>query len=254
MKKLVTAAFAGLVGLLIAVPSASADNCHTGRSYAVYQQQAVYQAPYAAQQSYVQGYGYTQAVPYAVPYVVIPDTFYRVDSATAYARIAEAAAEAAAQRVSGQQGQQMLALFQDFLKQQAAIQNGQRTIPPAVIPDPPQKSELPTVPPPPVPQPPSDKDHQHPNQPPPKAPASPAEQVTKFFHDACVKCHKPNTKRLDLTGDVTKLTRPQLLDVYFRITAPDDSKKVMPPVEKGKNRPTTIQDVNAVHAMASAIE
>lgn len=243
VRRLTVCAFGALTGLLISVPTpASADNCRVniGRGYVQqsYVQQAYVAPTYQAQ--YQQTY-YQQAVPYAVPYVVLPDTFYRVDSALAYARIAEAAAEAAVNRQATTQNQQLLALFQDFLKQQQAIQQGQK-IPPANQPPPdvpvPQKGELPAVPAPPAP--------------PGKAPGTnqtPAMAVNEFLVHNCASCHKPNAKRLDLTGDSASLTKAQLLDVYYRMTAPDDDKDVMPPAKKDKPRPTRIEDVNAVHAL-----
>lgn len=241
--RLTACALGALAGLLIAVPTpASAGNCHVGVGRGVVYQQA-YVQQYAAP-AYAQNYSYSQVVPYAVPTVVLPDTFYRVDSALAYARIAEAAAEAAAGKVANQNSQQLLALFQDFLRQQAQLQVAPR-IPPADrppdVPDPPQKGQLP-----PVPQPPG-KDH--PAPPGKNTNQTPAMAVNEFFVHNCVACHKPNTKRLDLTGDSAKLTKAQLLDVYYRITAPDDDPDVMPPVKKDKPRPTRIEDVNAVHVL-----
>lgn len=208
--------FAVLSAVLVAVPTADAGNCHVGfnRGYVV--QQQAYVAP-----AFNNYQSYSTVVPYAIPTVIVPDTMYRVDSALAYARIAEAAAEAAVNK----QNQNMLALFQDFLRQQAAVQQGQK-LPPV-----PERGELPV---------------------PPKASnPSPALAVNQFFATNCVSCHKPNTKRWDLTRDAAKLTKVELDEVMHRIMAPDDDKEVMPPADKWKDkqRPTKIEDINSIHAL-----
>jgi len=208
-----------LVAVLVSIPTADAGNCYV----AGYNRGYVVQQSYVAPVQAVQTYGYSTIYPQAYPVALIPDTFYRVDSALAYARIAEAAAEAAVTK----QNTQIVALFQDFLKQQAQLQK----LPAA------EKLDVP----------------------PPLAQAkdgSPAgDRAKKFIVANCTRCHNPNTpKRLNLEeAAIGKLTAKQGTEIYFRLTAPDESKKVMPPKEKGKNRPTTIEDVNAIHEWVSGL-
>lgn len=52
--------------------------------------------------------------------------------------------------------------------------------------------------------------------------------VKKMFADNCAKCHLPNTKRLDLTGDPTKLTLAQRDEILDRIMAPESHESFMP--------------------------
>lgn len=52
--------------------------------------------------------------------------------------------------------------------------------------------------------------------------------VKMMFDNSCVKCHQPNTKRLDLTGDPTKLTYEQRGEILDRIMAPEHDKLFMP--------------------------
>lgn len=210
-------AFVLLSAALVAVP-ADAGNCRVGyaQSYGTAYQQTYVAATPAYNYSYQ---NYTQVVPYAVPAYYVPDTMYRVDSALAYARIAEAAAEAAVNK----QNQNMLSLFQDFLRQQAQLQQPRS-----------QAGELPPVP-----------------QPPKASNPSPALAVNQYLAANCASCHKPNTKRWDLTRDAAKLTKAELDEVMHRVMAPDDDKEVMPPPEKWKDkqRPTKIEDINAIHSL-----
>jgi hypothetical protein len=237
--KYTLAAFVALTGVLLAVPTADAGNCHVGFGYK--QQAFVQQAYVAPTYGYSTYQNYSTVVPYAIPTVVVPDTLYRVDSALAYARIAEAAAEAAVNKQQAVQNQQLLQLFNEFLKQQAQLQQGQK-IPPATQPPEVPKAELP-----PVPHPPGKEPAKGQNEP-------PAARVQKFLNASCVACHGPNNpKRWQFveggTHAAEKLKQGQVDEVMFRVMAPDDHEKMMPPLDKKKPRPTTIEDINAVHAL-----
>jgi mono/diheme cytochrome c family protein len=58
--------------------------------------------------------------------------------------------------------------------------------------------------------------------------ADDAKTVKMMFENSCVKCHMPNTKRLDLTGDPSKLTYAQRGDILDRIMAPEHDAAFMP--------------------------
>lgn len=190
--------------------------------------------PTTIYQTQAYNYGYTQTVPYAIPYLYVPDTMYRVDSATAYARIAEVAAQSATAKSS----EQMMAMFQEFLRQQQAMFDQARNPN-----QPPQPPVIPPAGPPPSNPPPVTSKGPNPN------PGKPSDMVKLMAQTSCVSCHNPqNPKRLNLT-DVTKLTHEQLLEVQNRIMSSIPEVQ-MPPATTKLPRPT--QDhLDAVHLMVN---
>ena len=173
-----------LIGVLLAVPSAEGgcQKVYSGYSH----NQAVYSYPVS------NGFHYDNQVvvqPYAIPVVIVPNTFYQVLPELAYARVNQELADAAAEKAARKAVLEILNL----------------------LPKPPATTN-PTDVSPTIPYSKKDEDKN-------------LSLVQKMVDSKCLKCHGKG-EAFDLS-DLSKLTRNQKLEMVYRIMT-DDTKLKMP--------------------------
>lgn len=189
MRFVLAALFAGLVGLLIATPTANADGCRFARG-SNYQSYG-YHANFV---NYNYGYHDTVLVPYAVPVTIVPYTYFAVAPELAYARINQELADQAARKAVA-----------ELLKGQGAPSDSTPAASPPAPPTPPSPSSNPQT-----------------GNPSGDQVLS---KVKAHVQNSCIKCHgKDNDFSL---ADVESLSREKRLEVVYRIMT-DDPKIKMP--------------------------
>lgn len=226
MRAIMATVYAVLIMTLLAVPSAKADSyfgCRTGycqNSYGTNYSHGCYQ----------NGYGYEILRPYAIPVVILPDTFYRVDSGLVQGRLIQVASEDAANKTA----EKFLAMLTQMQQQ-------------------PQ-----------VPHPPAASAGATPNA--AKAPANtgtaPNQQHASAAEAAkagigasnCLVCHGGSDQARMNLSDLGKLSSAQLFDVEHRAASEDPEVQMPPPSKKAGEARQALTDytIGAIHAMGNA--
>lgn len=195
MKRFIFLTFACLVGILILTPGSQAGSCKSVSNHVV---SPFVTQPFVAQNvvsGYNTGYGYDNVVlqPYAIPVVILPQTFYSVLPELGYARINQELVAKAAEDGTRKALQELLL-------------RGAPTNPDLNIPDVPYKENVKS-----------------------KNDSTLESKVKNTFQDMvtnkCLKCHDKGSE-LDLS-DINALDRSARLEIVYRIMT-DDPKLKMP--------------------------